>query len=100
MFAAISYMLMFGMMFGDVAHGVALAVVGVILHRTTSGRLATLSGFASFLIGAGVASTGFGLLYGECFGPTDLVPTLWLHPLDEPETLLLAGLAVGVALLG
>ena len=33
----------------------------------------------------------FGLLYGECFGPTGLVPTLWLSPLDHPLTLLAGG---------
>ena len=41
----------------------------------------------------------FGFLYGECFGPTGLVPTLWLDPLEEPVTLLLVALAVGAVLL-
>ena len=41
----------------------------------------------------------FGLLYGEAFGPTGLVPTLWLRPLDEPQTLLVVGLLVGGGLL-
>ncbi len=98
-FAALSYMLMFGMMFGDVAHGLALALFGLAVGRATSGRLAALSGFASFLVGAGVAAAGFGLLYGEAFGPTGLVPTLWLHPLEEPQTLLVAGLVAGTCLL-
>ena len=46
-----------------------------------------------------MAATLFGFLYGECFGPTGLVPTLWLNPLDEPIPLLLAALAVGAVLL-
>ena len=42
-------------------------------------------------LGAGVAATVFGLLYGEFFGPTGVVPVLWLAPLEEPVTLLAAG---------
>ena len=37
--------------------------------------------------GAGLASAAFGFAYGEAFGPTGLVPTLWLAPLDAPITL-------------
>ena len=98
-FAAFAYMLMFGMMFGDVGHGsllIALGVAAARLHRSPIDRLAPA---APFLIGAGIASVGFGFLYGEAFGPTGLVPTLWLRPLDEPETLLLAGLVLGSILM-
>ena len=98
-FAAFAYMLMFGMMFGDVGHGsllVALGVASATLHRSPIDRLAPA---APFLVGAGIASVGFGFLYGEAFGPTGLVPTLWLRPLDEPETLLLAGLVLGSILM-
>ena len=38
-------------------------------------------------------------LYGEFFGPTGLVPVLWLDPLDQPVTLLLAAVGVGAVLL-
>ena len=41
----------------------------------------------------------FGLLYGEFFGPTGLVPALWLAPLDQPIRLLLAAVGVGAVLL-
>jgi|GEM_PF-6669276 len=40
-----------------------------------------------------------GLLYGEFFGPTGVVPALWLKPLDEPTRMLAGALAVGGALL-
>ncbi len=97
-FAAVSYLFMFGMMFGDVAHGLAIVVVGV-LARFGGGRLARLRSAVPFVLGAGVSATAFGLLYGEAFGPTGLVPTLWLRPLEQPETLLAAGIAVGAVLL-
>jgi V/A-type H+-transporting ATPase subunit I len=41
----------------------------------------------------------FGLLYGEFFGPTGVLPALWVPPLEEPVQLLLAGVAVGAVLL-
>ena len=99
LFAAASYMLMFGMMFGDVAHGLAIVLLGFLAKRFGSERAPAAFRMAPFLIGAGVAATGFGLLYGEAFGPTGLVPTLWIRPLDEPGTLLAAGLVVGACLL-
>jgi V/A-type H+-transporting ATPase subunit I len=92
-------MIMFGMMFGDVAHGLAVVLLGVLANRFGAKRLPVARRAAPFLIGAGAAATGFGLLYGEAFGPTGLVPTLWIRPLDEPETLLVAGLVVGACLL-
>lgn len=99
LFAAVAYMVMFGMMFGDVAHGLAVVFLGLVAVQLGSDRSPALNRAAPFLIGAGGAATGFGLLYGEAFGPTGLVPTLWIRPLDEPETLLLAGLVVGACLL-
>jgi len=52
-----------------------------------------------FVIGAGVASMCFGLAYGEFFGPTHVVPTLWRAPLDEPTTLLVVAIGIGAALI-
>jgi V/A-type H+-transporting ATPase subunit I len=46
-----------------------------------------------------VTAAVFGLLYGEAFGPTGLVPTIWLKPVDEPISLLAAAIAVGAVLL-
>ena len=52
-----------------------------------------------FVIGMGVTSTAFGFLYGECFGPTGIVPVLWLAPLSKPLTLLAVAVGVGAVLL-
>ena len=98
-FAAIVYMLMFGMMFGDVAHGLGIAALGLVALRAGDGRFAGAHRLAPFLIGAGAAAVLFGFLYGDAFGPTGLVPTLWLRPLEDPDQLLVVGLAVGGVLL-
>ncbi len=97
-FAALSFMVMFGMMFGDVGHGLVLAGLGLMLRRAGS-RLAAFRPLWPFLVGSGLAAMLFGLLYGEAFGPTGLVPTLWLNPVDDIQTLLVTAVGVGVALL-
>ena len=68
-FAAISFVVMFGMMFGDVGQGLLLAGLGAALSRAGTGgwrRSATSGRFR----GRGLAAAFFGLLYGEFFGPT------------------------------
>jgi V/A-type H+-transporting ATPase subunit I len=61
-FAAVVYVLMFGMMFGDVGHGLGVVLLGVLALRSHDGLLAPARRLAPFLIGAGAAATGFGLL--------------------------------------
>ena len=94
-----SYVLMFGMMFGDVGHGALLVIAAVALRAGWPRWVRRWRAAWPFVAGAGVAATGFGLAYGECFGPTGLVPTLWLNPLDKPIPLLLTAIAVGAVLL-
>jgi V/A-type H+/Na+-transporting ATPase subunit I len=97
--AWLGYVLMFGMMFGDVGEGVALVAAACLLRGGWPGWTRRFRGAWPFVGGAGLAATLFGLLYGECFGPTGIVPAAWLDPLSDPLTLLAAAAAVGVALL-
>jgi V/A-type H+-transporting ATPase subunit I len=100
--AGVAYVLMFGMMFGDAGHGFLLLVLGCIAAWAPKGRLVSLRRFrwaAPFLIGAGLVSMGFGFAFGEAFGPTGLVPTLWMRPLDHATTLLAVSVAVGAVIL-
>lgn len=97
--AGAAYVLMFGMMFGDAGQGLLLVAVGLLLRAGWPRRLARWRSAWPFVLGAGAASTAFGVLYGEFFGPTDVVPVLWLDPLDDPVKLLSAGVAAGAVLL-
>jgi len=94
-----TYVLMFGMMFGDAGEGLLLLGVAAALRAGWPGWVRRFRQAWPFVAGAGVAATVFGLLYGECFGPTGLVPVLWISPLDHALTLLLVALAIGAAML-
>ncbi len=83
--------LIFGYMFGDVGHGAVLFVAGLILARHWPAL--------RLLIAGGLSSMVFGVLFGSVFGREDIIPPVWLHPLEEPVLVLLAPLAGGAALL-
>jgi V/A-type H+-transporting ATPase subunit I len=86
-------------MFGDVGHGLLLAAVGLALWRSRSPRWESARRLWVFPFAGGLAAAAAGLLYGEAFGPTGVVPTLWLAPLDEPVRLLAVTGAIGALLL-
>ncbi len=98
-FVAITYCLMFGMMFGDIGDGILIVLGAFALSRTRQARLATLRKVWPMIAAAGAATVLFGALYGELFGPTKLLPTLWLAPLDSPTRLLAAAIIAGIGLL-
>ena len=63
-----SYVLMFGMMFGDVGEGLALVAVAVALRAGWPRWARRFRQAWLFVAGAGVAATGFGVLYGSSLG--------------------------------
>lgn len=99
-FAAASFVLMFGMMFGDLGQGLLLAALGLWLRGTRRPGLQGLRRLWAFPFSGGLAAAAFGVLYGELFGPTGVIPPLWLEPLDDYLQLLAAALGLGAVLLG
>ncbi len=88
LFAA-SFVLMFGMMFGDVGHGATLALMSVLFYRR-------LGLYAPVGLAVGLSSTVFGLLYGSLFGFEHLLPALWMSPLSDPMRMLSVALVWGI----
>jgi len=98
-FVAVTYALMFGMMFGDVGDGLLIVLAALVLRRTRNPRLRGLHKVWPMILAPGVGAIVFGFLYGEFFGPTKVLPVLWLDPLDAPTRLLAVAIALGAVLL-
>lgn len=99
MAAGIIYVVMFGLMFGDAGHGLLLVAIAFLLRAGRPRRAAALRPLWPFVAGAGLAATLAGVAYGEFFGPTGVLPVLWLEPLAEPMRLLAAAVGLGAVLL-
>ena len=95
---AVTFSIMFGVMFGDVGHGLVLALAGGLIM---SGWLPALKGFARmaplFLL-SGICAMFFGVLDGSVFGVEGLFRPLWLRPLENITTVLLATIVLGVVI--
>jgi len=99
LFVAITFLGMFGMMFGDIGHGGVLAVAGVL--AALYGRSRKVHDGGVLLAAAGAASIVFGFVYGECFGIELEGIALWHSPL-EPEgtmTLIWAAIFIGIGII-
>ncbi|GAA2168883.1 V-type ATPase 116kDa subunit family protein [Pedococcus bigeumensis] len=97
--AGLAYVVMFGMMFADAGHGLLLLAAALVVRWRPSAWMRPARPVWLFLAGAGLMSIVFGALYGEFFGPTGVLPVLWLEPLQSPIELITASVVVGGVLL-
>lgn len=100
-FVAITYSLLFGIMFADVGQGLVLAIGGYLVYRLKGTKLAKI------LVPCGISSAFFGLLFGSVFGYEELLDPLYhaiglpgkpLSVMDSINTVLLMAIGIGVAL--
>ncbi len=89
---AVTFVLMFGSMFGDIGQGAVIALVAWLLRKQ-------LGRFWPFGLMAGLSSMVFGVLFGSIFGEEHLLPALWMSPLSDPLLMMRIALGWGVVFL-
>lgn len=77
-FVAISFLIMFGAMFGDMGHGFILTLGSLFLNISKNEKVRQAS---SLMLYCGISSMIFGLLYGSFFGIE--FRSLWIKPIDN-----------------
>lgn len=93
LFVAITYSLIFGIMFGDVGQGLCLVIGGALFYKFKKMNLGAIVSLA------GIFSTIFGFMYGSIFGYEDLIPHLWMKPMDNIMSVLITAIVFGAFLI-
>jgi V/A-type H+-transporting ATPase subunit I len=93
-FVGITFLAMFGMMFGDVGHGLVLLAAGIAV-ALKSARLKEIGKLGAYCGGASIV---FGVLYGSFFGLEELLPTVWVKPLENITDLFKAAIGFGIVM--
>lgn len=91
-FFAVTYMLLYGMMFGDLGQGLVFILLSFFVDKINKT-------FGSLIRRIGFSASFFGLMYGSFFGIETLIPTLLIKPFDNIMKVLIASVAFGVLLL-
>jgi V/A-type H+-transporting ATPase subunit I len=94
---SVFYMVFFGLMFGDVGHGICVFSIGLFLTLRKKGGC-----LAKILIPIGISSTFFGFMYGAFFGfESDASPIhpLWFTPMENSTNMnriLITTIVIGI----
>jgi V/A-type H+-transporting ATPase subunit I len=94
---AVSFLVMYGLMFGDVGQGAVLAIGGFVTRKRA--RSPQIRDLGTIICMAGLAATVFGFLYGSFFGKEGLLPALWINPIEEVVKILTMPVALGILLM-
>ena len=99
---AITYTLLFGIMFGDLGQGILLALIGVFLDKKKHFELGAI------MARIGVSSAVFGALYGSVFGFEDLldpfyerlgIPFLPLKAMENINLIIFGAVGIGAVII-
>jgi len=98
-FFGLTYMTLFGAMFGDLGQGIVLFLAGMVLTKKTPDNL-----YFHILARLGISSAFFGFFYDSFFGYEHLISKLFpfmpfLRPIENINTILGVSVGVGVFLL-
>ncbi len=75
---AVSYLCMFGLMFGDVGHGLVLVMTGLLMHFRDKRRGREPNTLFMLIAYCGGAAMVAGFLFGSFFGYS-VIPPLWFN---------------------
>jgi V/A-type H+-transporting ATPase subunit I len=92
---AVTFPLIFGLMFGDIGHGLILFLGGLSLSFMIKSREGWRV-FCRILAACGLGSIFAGFLFGEAFGK-QILPPLWLDPFDNVVMFLVFSVLVGAS---
>ena len=99
---AVTYTLLFGIMFGDLGQGLLLALLGFFIYRKSKNKLGAI------MERIGISSAFFGLIYGSVFGFEHLLDPVYqkiglkhkpLEVMDNTNTILIGAIAIGVVII-
>jgi V/A-type H+-transporting ATPase subunit I len=102
--SAMTFVLFFGLMFGDVGQGLVLAIAGLVLKSIGQKRQReNMDQAGSILSVCGLSSAFCGVLYGRLFSSDHLIPAIWIDPAENimdlfPVTILLGGAIIVMGL--
>ena len=92
-FLALTYTLIFGIMFGDVGQGAVLAIAGLLLWRLKQMWMGKI------LACVGISSIIFGFVYGSIFGYEHVLPGFKVLEGKNTMTMLIVAVMIGVVML-
>ena len=101
-FVAITYTLLFGIMFGDLGQGLVLALIGWFLDKKKNFSLGAI------MSRIGVSSAIFGALYGSVFGFEEALDPLYeklgisalpLHAMENTNLFIFGAVGIGAAII-
>lgn len=98
LFLGITYVILFGAMFGDVGQGAVLALAGLLMKKKLK-EDEELQSYGEILMRLGLSSIFFGFMYGSIFGNEEVLPALFIRPLENINFVLATAVGFGIVLL-
>ncbi len=93
-FIAVTFPLIFGLMFGDLGHGLIL-FLGSLLFYLIIKAPEEWRNFSKILAACGLGATLAGILFGEAFGRRMFTP-LWMDPFENIISFLIFSVFIGI----
>ncbi|MHA1718497.1 MAG: V-type ATP synthase subunit I [Promethearchaeota archaeon] len=96
-FVALTYPILFGLMFGDLGQGMVLFFVGLLIaFSKRKDKTNTMYDGGFLLMWLGIAAALGGLLYGSFFGSEEFVNPLFVNPMSNVKVVLKLTILIGV----